>query len=356
MRKRRGSGDISTITKLLAILFIGTILLYGAAQAGIDIPYSPFNQAQTGGGGDGGDDGPDADPTIKTPGDYPTAIVTTDVAGFDTLDISTSRTIGSDINVLWYRYQSGWIQLGSGDATDITVQEADNNNVYCVIQFPGSPSYYVDYQKILDMNTHLSWYSYEDITGDSVEEFVFKCDISGATYASATGKWNMPLVNVFLLTDDTGSFDIPSGGQPSDQTGIGESTVTKYVKWYGEISAEKKGIALYKVGIKANTSDISKIALKKVNIPGIGYLDGSSFTQDVLSSETKWTYTISENILYGANYLERPVNDPNEFKFTTAVELDLATDDVITLTLYLYQLDASESSVSDSDAVNLAEA
>lgn len=322
---------------------------------GVDIPGNPFAvQQQTGTGGT--EDTGDTTPSGNTPCDYPTSILTTDVAAADSLDISTSRTVGSDINVLWYRYEGDWIQLGSGDGTDITVSESDNNEVFMVVQFPGSPSYYVDYQKILDMNRHLSWYSYEDITEDDVEEFIFKVDISGSTYASANGKWNMPLCNVYLLTDDTGSFSIPAGGQPDDHTDIGESTTTKYLKWYGEISTEKRAVALYKVVLKVNTSDTSKVTLSKMNIPGIGYLDGSSFDKDVLTSETKWTYTISRNVLYGANYMKRPVNDPNEFKFTTAVELTLSTDDVLQFTLYLYQLDASESSISDSDSVICQEA
>jgi len=164
----------------------------------------------------------------------------------------------------------------------------------------------------------------------------------------------MPLVNTYILTYDA-SFSIPSGGQPADITAIGTSTVTKYLKWYGEVSAEKKSLALYKVVLSVNTSDISKFTLKKINIPGIGYLDGSSFTQDVLTSSTKWTYTVSNNILYGADYLNRPVNDPNEFKFTVALEMNLATDETFLATLTLYELTAGEASISDTDDVVLAE-
>jgi len=90
--------------------------------------------------------------------------------------------------------------------------------------------------------------------------------------------------------------------------------------------------------------------LKKLNIPGIGYLDGSSFDQDVLSNQIKWTYTISST-LYGADYITLPVNSLNKFEFTTAVELDLATNDVIQFTLYLYYFDATESLQSVSDSV-----
>jgi hypothetical protein len=346
----RGS-KTPTYMKALAILAVLMFGLFAIDYAGLyDVPFFGTATAPEPGPGPGQEQ-----PAANTPSDYPTAIITTDVAAWDALDISTARTISTDINALWFVYRGGWIKLASGDAQDITISSADNNIVYLAVEFPSSPSYYVDYEKILTMNPHLSFYSYEDITGDDIEEFVFKVSLTGSTYASATGKWNMPQVNIYILTYDS-SFTVPSGGQQADLSGVGEATTTQYLKWYTEISAEKKGIAIYKVVLNVNTSDISKVTLKKLNIPGVGYLDGSSFTQDVLTSSTKWTYTISNNLLYGAEYLKRPVNDPNEFKFTTAVELNLATNDTLTFTLYIYELTPGEASVSDSDAVNVDEA
>jgi len=58
-----------------------------------------------------------------------------------------------------------------------------------------------------------------------------------------------------------------------------------------------------------------------------------------------WTYTISQNSLYGASYLKRPVGDPNEFKFTTVVELTLDSSDVIQVTLIIGE-PASGSAIS----------
>lgn len=289
------------------------------------------------------------------PASQPTAIVTTDIAAWNTLDISTAKTVGTDINALWYRYSGGaWIQLASGDAQDISVPSADNNIVYLALEYPSTPTWYVDYDKVLAMNPHLSWYGYQDITGDDIEEYLFKVDIKDSSYASATGKWNMPIVNTYLLEYDA-SFAFPTAGKPADITSIGTSETTKYLKWYTEVSAEKKGIALYKVVLSVNTTDISKVALSKMNIPGVGYLDGSSFVQDVLSDQIKWTYTISSNTLYGAQYIERPKNDPNEFKFTTAIKFNLAAAYNVTFTLYLYELTAAEASVSDNDPVTCYE-
>jgi len=344
-RSKSGSGT-DTLTKALAGLFVLVLIVGGLNYFGVIV--LPWRIEDS-------DPGPGPGPTRDTPSTYDTAIVTSAVAAWDSLDISTARTVGTNINILWFRYSGGWIKLASGNAADLTMGKNDKNVIYLAAQFPDSPAHFVDYQKILAMNPHLSWYGYMDITGDDVEEFIFKVNVAGSTYASATGKWNMPLVNVYLLTYDS-SFSIPAGGQPADVTSVGTSTTTKYAKWYGEISAEKYAAAIYKVTLVANTTDISKVTLKKLNIPGIGYLDGSSFSQDVLSDQIKWTYTVSNNVLYGCDFIERPVNDPNEHKFTAALEFNLATDDYISMTLTIYQLSAGEASVSDSDAVVYGEA
>lgn len=328
------TGKVAAV--VIAIIFLGSWFGGFLAQWGLPSPFT------TGG------PGPEAGP--GGPASQNTALVTTDVAAWNTLDISTVKTIGTDINALWYRYDGGWIQLASGDAQDLSVPSADNNVVYLALEYPGTPTWYVDYEKTLSMNRHLSWYGYQDITGDDVEEYIFKVDISDSAYASATGKWNMPIVNSYLLEYDA-SFAYPTAGQPADIASIGTSETTKYLKWYTEVSAEKKGIAVYKVVLKVNTTDISKVSLSKMNVPGVGYLDGSSFVQDVLSDQIKWTYTISNNVLYGAKFIKRPKNDPNEFKFTTAIKFNLATSDVLEFTHTIYELSAAEASVSDSDPV-----
>jgi len=342
MGNGNGSGT-ETYYKLAALVLVVIVVAFAADYMGVvDVPFFSTGPAPNPSPGPG--------PTGNTPSSYDAAIVTSDIAAWDSLDISQARTVGTDINLIWFRYTGGWIKLTSGDAADISMGRNDQDSIYLAAQFPSSPSYFVDYQKILAMNPHVSWYGYMDITGDDIEEFIFKVNVAGSTFASATGKWNMPLVNVYLLTYDA-SFSIPAGGKPADVASVGTATTTKYVKWYGEIAAEKKAAALYKVTLVANTTDISKVTLKKLNIPGIGYLDGSSFSQDVLSDQIKWTYTVSNNILYGTNYIERPVNDPNEQQFTTALEFNLASGDVIQMTLSVYQLTAGEASVSDTDSV-----
>ena len=285
--------------------------------------------------------------------EYIEGVVTANVAAFDSLDIATSRTVGTNVNVYWYAFRGGsWVLLGSGDDADINVEKQDHNIIYAVVSVPSGQNYYVDYQKIQAMNSRVQAVEYKDIDGDNVEEYVFKLNIADIPYASGTGKYTLPTFNVYLLTYDS-SFSWPSGGKPSDISGIGTTKVTKYIEWYISLSAEKKALAISKVVLVVNTSDVSKVTLKKLNIPGIGYLDGSSFSQDVLQSQIKWTYEVSKT-LYGADYIKLPVNALNKFEFTTTLELDLDTGDTLSFTLYIYYFDAQESLQSVSDTVNIS--
>jgi hypothetical protein len=292
-------------------------------------------------------------PTTPPVTAYTKGIVTTDVNAYDSLNIATARIVGTDVNVYWYAYRTAWVLLGSGDAVDINVEDQDRSTIFAVASVPSGKDYYIDYAKMSMMNSRIRGVEYKDIDGDNVKEFVFRYDIADIPYASGTGKYSLPSVNAYLLTYDD-SFAWPAAGKPADITGVGEAKVTKYLEWYVSLSAEKTALALSKVVLKVNTSDTSKVALKKLNIPGIGYMDGSSFTQDILSTETKWTYTIS-TMLLNADYIKLPVNTMNKFELTTTVEVDLATDDVLTFTLTLYYFDATESLQSTSDAVNVSE-
>ena len=328
---------------VIALLLIALVAVFADASGVVDVPFlnlqpeAPREPITT---------------TPTTPGtttpQYVSGIITTDVAAFDSLDIATSRTVGTNVNCYWYAYRNGWILLGSGDGADISVDEADRNILYAVVAVPSGQNYYVDYQKILSMNTRVQSVDYKDIDGDNVEEYVFKLDISKIPYATGTGKYSLPSFNIYLLTYDS-SHTLNS---PGNITSIGTSKVTKYAEWYTTFSAEKKAIAISKVVITAGTSDTSKLKLLKVNIPGVGYLDGSSFSQDVLTSTIKWTYTIS-NTLYGADYMKLPVNTQNKFEFTVAIECDLATNDDISFKIDIYYLDSTESLSSLSDTIYL---
>jgi len=155
-----------------------------------------------------------------------------------------------------------------------------------------------------------------------------------------------------LLTYDS-SFTFPTGGKPADITGIGTSQVTKYIEWYMAASAEKKGVAVSKIEIKINSTEVQKFNLVKVNVPGVGYLDGSSFSCDVLENYVVYTYTIG-SALEDCVYWSLPANTNNKFDLTVALEVDLDTDDVLGATITVYQLTPAESTITDTDTVGLS--
>jgi hypothetical protein len=306
----------------------------------------PDPNANQGGTGVGG---------YKTPCSYPTAKVTTDIAAWDSLDITTARTVNTNVKAIWFRNVNGqWIQVGTGDAADLSLVAADKDTVYLALSEPAGQAFFIDYKTIEAMNPQLKFYAYQDITGDTIKDYVYKVDVTGSTYASSTGKWAMPSTNVYLLTEDT-SWAIPAGGQPADIASIGATTVTKYLKWYGEISAEKKAVALSKVTVTVNSTATETFTLLKVNVPGVGYLDGSQFEQDVQATQTVYTYTITNSNLYGADYLTRPVNDKNEFDFTAAMSLTMTSGQVLTASLKVYDLASTGIPGSVTDTVKLSE-
>jgi len=276
-----------------------------------------------------------------------------DVAAYDSLDITQSRTVGTNVKCVWYAYRNGWIQLNSGDDVDVNIFEEDQGKLYAMVYVPSGQNYYVDRQKILDKNKKLiTGYQYIDITGDREKEWIFTLDVSKAPYASGTGKYIAPTLNLYLVTYDD-SFSIPSGGKPADISGVGTSTVTKTLDWYATISAEKKGIAIYKVTLTVNTSDVTKVSLVSMQIPGLGAVDGSAFTRDEFTNQIRWTYTIG-NDLDTAQLVVRPVNHPGKFYFTTTLELNLDSSDVIAATLTIYEFEPDGDSITDSDTVNIS--
>lgn len=271
---------------------------------------------------------------------YLSGIVTSAIAGYDSLDITTSRAVDTAFTAAWYAYRRGWILVGSGNAADLNIVPEDQNTLYASVAIPSGQSYYIDYAKTQGMNSRVKTVEYKDITGDGLKEMIFTIDLTNIPYASSTGKYIMPGFNVYLFTYDASAALTMNAAVSS----IGTTKVTKFLQNYATLSAEKKALSVYKVVVQVNTSDISKAVLKKQNVPGIGYVDGTSFAQNVQTSQIQWTYTISSTGLFGADYVQRPANTLNYFDFTTALEFTLATSDKINVTVYIYYYDSAEGS------------
>jgi len=132
---RRSSGMSSGTKAILAILIL-IVIGYFAWQAGI------FSQL-------GFQAAPPSGPSIPAPPgtSVPAGVYTMKVSAYDTLDVATSRTVGSDVNVYWYAYRNGgWVLLGSGNDAQIEIIEQDAGYIYMVCS--STSNYYVDSAKV----------------------------------------------------------------------------------------------------------------------------------------------------------------------------------------------------------------
>jgi hypothetical protein len=268
---------------------------------------------------------------------------------YDSFDITTTYTHGTEYNVLWFLNRIGnWVNPGSGDTT-LELSSEDNGYIYPVVSIPSGQSYYVDYAKIQANNSRVKQIMYEDVTGDKDPDFIFKAYV-GDLPEPATGNPQWTFL-VYLKayekpTLKTSHTDSDSDGTP-DISGIGTSTASKYIEIWGEFSNTKRSWAIYKLEFKIATTDETKVVLDWVNVPGLGTVSGTQFTMEKTGSEIIYTYTIGKD-LSNALYFNYGTEQLNKFDLTTKVTCHLATGDQIntTLTLYGIQPDLDYESIS----------
>ncbi len=290
-------------------------------------------------------------PQTTTPGErqnYEQGIGTYNVrtSAHCSLDMATTYTIGTNCKVYWYkRHGTEWISVATGDNQYVTLKPEDNGYLWIVVTIPSGQNYYVDYQKILSANSpDVDMYLYTDVDGDLVKEFAFRYNVKGVAIPSS----GYPVVwfYVFLLPYDTSFTGL---NDLSNDTGIGGSTTTKYYDYYLAFSASKKAVAIYKVELRIGTTDETKFEFKRLEIPGIGLVDGKAFTETITTSDIRYTYTISTSF-DGALYLSLMPNQQNKFWSRLTIEWHLSSGDEIQVTLIYYYFDATESGQSTSDS------
>jgi hypothetical protein len=267
---------------------------------------------------------------------------------YDSADPATSRTVGTNLNVYWYKFTLGkWklavTQAASG-TTYLDMKAEDNGYVWVAIDIPTNQAYYIDYKKILE-DPYVVGYQYVDVDDDGVREFVFQYDMRN--HAIPSSGYPVVVFYAYLITYDSSFTGL---NNLSNSTGIGTTTTTKTYEWYLSFSAVKKGVAIYKVEFKVGTTDETKVRLKKLQIPGLGYLDVSQFQKSFTGSDIRWTYTFSTSF-DGANYLVRSAQDTlNKFYMTCEVEYTLSSGDDIRIDLTVYYLEAqTEAGKSTND-------
>lgn len=287
-------------------------------------------------------------------GEWPGGTFDLTVAGRNTLDSSTTLTVGTDFTGNWYGYRQGsWVFLGagSGSGTEIESDPADDGYIWLLCEEISSKYYYADTTMTQSKNTYITDYKWTDANGDTDKEFLYKVSL-----------WNIPppasgypartFYPYFLAESGQGTAAnaLQWETQPADVTGVGTSTTTKYISWESKLTAEKRAVGVYKVEIVVNSTDTTDWEIDQVNIPGVGYLDGSLFTEDVRSSDTKYQYIIGSDF-NNVVYWKVPSGTNNKFDNTVAVKFTLDSGDVLQFTLYIYQWMYDRTSVSDNDPV-----
>jgi hypothetical protein len=279
-------------------------------------------------------------------------VFTIKVVGYDSLDIMATSppALGTAYDAYFMALRSGgWLLLGkatssAGGAT-IEVAPQDGGYVYAVVEVKSGQNYYVDFAETKLRNPRVVSVSYEDPDGDGYKEFIFK--LSLADVPKPASGYPEVYFYPYLI-----AYSAPSLNTPSDIT-AGTSAVTEYIEWYATFSAEKKGFAISKIEFSINTTDTTKIQLKRMNVPGVGYLTSDQFGTPLRgTSSLTWTWTAGSS-LQTAHYIKYGSNMLNKFDFTTMVDCTLQTSDVIACTITIYGFTPSGTLTTITDTVNI---
>jgi len=282
--------------------------------------------------------------TVPTGVEYPSGMFDMKTKGFNSLDIATGYTVGTDYDCYWYANRNGWVLLGSGEQT-IEVTQQDTGFIYAVVEKHSGTTYYVDFTETKLKNARVALVSYSDPDNDGYNEFIFKFSMADIS-KPASGNPSVYFY-AYLLP-----YEKPSINSPADISSIGTAKVTKYIEWYMSFTTQKKAWTISKVELIFNTSDTTKITLKHLNIPSVAYLSGSAFTTTTSSTEFKLTYEVGTT-LFTCSYLKYGVNQLNKFELTTELELSLATGDKITAQIKVYALTSAGALETLTDIVQL---
>lgn len=289
-------------------------------------------------GGNGGNNGNNNGQTIPTD-DYKSGVgkYVLDCKAFDSADMGTVYTIGTNVNVFWLHFVGGvWTPdsgaYAPGSTNYYTAQPSDNGFAWVEVSVPAGQAYFVDYGKIQSGSSYITSRMFVDTAGAGTKNFVFQYDLRN--HEIPNSGYPVLSFNVYLIQNDT-AFALT---MPSNVTSVGTTQTYKYGEPYLTQAAEKEGDAIYQVRLKVNCTTPTEITLKDFTIPGIGQLDGSAFTPTITDSYTIWTYTISTSF-NGADYLLRMPNSMNKNYMDFQLQLTLPAGEHLVLWIYIDYLD-----------------
>jgi hypothetical protein len=290
--------------------------------------------------------------------------VQAEVAHYNSLDISTSLTEGTNVQTTWFVLEGGrYTPKGSGDGAVFAVNEDHQGFVYAVVAPVSGQNYYLDIEKTIAQNERISKatargaqaYRFFDIDEDGVKEHVFALyvgDLPPLTGGETAKKFYF---NVFWF-----AYEKMSLNSPSDITGVGTTSGTvKYVEWKLTFTNTRKAWLPIRYRVVFNTTSTEKWSQSetKLNIPGVGYVPLTAFDETTDGTNTYYDYWLTPRDLSNTNYVKLPTDALNNFPVTLKLSLSLSTGDQIGVTLYVYGLDttgALEQATGSPDTVGIA--
>jgi hypothetical protein len=331
-----------TRNALFAIAAIALVVV-GLNQFGYISLFPPFSTTGGGTGPTGG--GQTIDSTMRS--NYLNGVgqfqMNTKI--YNTLVAATSYTVATQQNIYYYHFLQGRWSLGvtASAGTDLFDAKPEDNGYMWVVVVPTTWKFYVDYQKIMQNDPYIVSYQYVDVDGTGTKRFAFQYNLKNHAIPSS----GYPIISFVSYATAYCPPDFADALDGVNTTAIGATLTQRYFNWYLNLT-ENNGTALYKVELIAGNAtvpitDLTIVSLKKLQIPGLGYLDGSQFTQTFTTQDIRWTYTAS-NSLDHAIYLGLLANQNNRFDMNGQLEFLLGATAAVPITLNIYYLTAPTGS------------
>jgi len=336
---------------ILGVIIIALLAIFIANQMGY---VAWFPKLQTGGGGGPTGGGQTIDSTMRS--NYLNGIgqFEMNTKTYNSLVVATAYVTGTQANIYYYHFQSGHWILGvtASAGTDLFDAKPEDNGYMWVVVVPTTWKFYVDYQKIMQNDPYIVSYQHVDVDGTGVKYFAFQYDLKNHAIPSS----GYPIIS---FTAHLIAYTAPAFGDAlagTHITGIGATTNQTYINWF-LTGTPNNGTAFYRVELIVGNAtvaltDLTKVTLKKLQIPGLGYLDGNQFVQSFTSTDIRWTYTVTTSLDH-AIYMTLLANANNRFDVNCQLEflLGATTDFQITLNLYYMTAPSGSGAVLTQEGI-----
>jgi hypothetical protein len=327
---------------IIGVIVIGLLAVFMANQLGY---VAWFPKLQTGGGGTGPTTGPTIDSTMRANYLNGIGMFQMNTKIYNSLVAATAYTVGTQQNIYYYHFLQGrWILGVTASAgTDLFDAKPEDNGYMWIVVAPTTWKFYVNYQKIMQSDPYIVSYQFVDVDGTGQKRFAFQYDLKNHAIPSS----GYPIISFVSYATAYCPPVFADALDGVNTTAIGGFLTQRYFAWFLNLT-ESNGTAIYKVELIAGNAtvpciDLTQVSLKKLQIPGLGYLDGSQFEQSFTTQDIRWTYTATNNLDH-AVYLGLLANSNNRFDMNGQLEFLLGATTEIPITLNIYYLTAPTGS------------